>query len=223
MKQNIDQAYEILNGATGRYGELLTKMQEEIKKVKKDEKFSEQGKQFLIKELKNDFTEDLLKLSQQIKSEYQSELQKAKSVAEKSLDAPLKKPDEKAVSKYRQQVEDLKTRVMLSLQPESAKGLVEEFVKGISDPYFANEFRNEFATVITPIISTAGQNAGQIKHDLAGTYEHLGNGFLSDEQREAQRIIETADSMMKSRVFNYSVLNSVNGEFGADTVAKLKE
>ncbi|MCJ7991117.1 hypothetical protein MUB15_20580 [Priestia sp. OVS21] len=223
MKQNIDQAYEILNGATARYGELLTKMQEEIKKVKKDEKFSEQGKQILIKELKNDFKEDLLKLSQQIKSEYQTELQKAKSVAEKSLDAPLKKPDEKTVSKYRQQVEDLKTRVMLSLQPESAKGLVEEFVKGISDPYFANEFRNEFATVITPIISTSGQNAGQIKHDLAGTYEYLGNGFLSDEQREAQRVIETADSMMDSRVFNYSVLNSVNGEFGADTVAKLKE
>lgn len=223
MRESINQAHEILNGATGRYRELLTKMETEIKQIKSDVKFSDQGKEFLIKELKNDFIEDLLKLSQQIKSEYQSELQKAKSAAEKSLDTPLKKPDEKAIGKYRQQVEELKTKVMLSLQPESAKGLVEEFVKGISDPYFANEFRNEFATVITPIISTAGQNAGQIKHDLAGTYEHLGNGFLSDEQKEAQRVIEAADGMMGTRVFNYSVLNSVNGEFGADVVAKLKE
>ncbi|MGM7724375.1 hypothetical protein [Metabacillus sp. Hm71] len=215
MKNNITKAHEILNGSTGRYRELLDKMEKEIKKVKDDKKFSDHGKDVIIREIKKDFEEDLMKLSQQIKKEYQGELSKAKAVAEKALDNPTKKPDEKAIAKYRQQVEELKTKVMLSLKPDSAKGLVEDFVKGINDPYFANEFRTEFASVITPILSNVGgPEAAQIKHALSGTYEKLSDGFLTDEQREAKEVIESVDHMMGSRVFNFSVIDSVNGAFG---------
>jgi len=224
MKEHIQKAHEIKESATSKYRELLQKMNGEISEINNDFRLSPEGKQYLISDLKKEYKEELMKLAKQIKAEYQLELSKAKISAEKVLESPIKKPDENVIGKYREQVEELKTRVMLSLKPETAKDMVSEFVKGIDDPYLANEFKKEFATVITPIISNVhGAEGAKIKHALTETYDKLNKDFMTDEQREAKQIIESTGSMASAKVFNYTVLQSVSDSFGRDAAAIVNE
>ncbi len=158
-----------------------------------------------------------MRLTQDIKKEYQNELKGAKAAAEKILEAPAAKPDEKALTKYRAEFEELKTKVLLSLKPGSAKSLVESFAKEIKDPYIAREFRNEFASVITPIISTAGSEAPAIKNALSKVYSHLNDGFMTEAQKEAYSTIETVDSMINLKVYSPAVSDSVDQYLGRGT------
>lgn len=224
MRNHIQNAHEILGGSTAKYSELLKSMDKEIASIRNDKKYSDDGKAFLIREAKKDFQEDLMKLSKQIKVEYQLELAKAKEAAAKIMDAPVKAPDEKSIAKYKEQVEDLRTKVMLSMKPESAKDLVKGFADILSDPYFANQFKQDFAGIITPLISSVqGTQGAAIKHELSGTYEKLSEGFLSDAQKEARQVLESAENMANSRVFNYTVLESVKQNFGREVSAQVND
>lgn len=222
MKTNIEAAHQIKQNSTTKYLELTRKMQAEIAQIRTSKSLSRIGKDLAIKSLKDDYKEDLIKLAKQIKDEYQGELKKAKAAAEKLLDAPLKQPDEKTMAKYHEQVEELKTNVMLSLKPSSAKALVQDFAKSISDPFIARDFRNQFSSVITPIIgSVSGAEAGEIKLALSEVYGRLNSSFATDEQKEAQGVIEAVEGMMDARIFNFAVSDSVGQQFERGTFEQM--
>ncbi|USK33063.1 hypothetical protein LIT25_21330 [Bacillus sp. F19] len=222
MKTNIEAAHLIKQNSTTKYLELMKKMQADIAQIRTSKTLSRIGKDLAIQSLKDDYKEDLLRLSKQIKDEYQGELNKAKATAEKLLDAPLKQPDEKTMTKYRAQVEELRTNVMLSLKPSSAKALVQDFVKSISDPFIASDFCSQFSSVITPIISSAtGAEAGEIKLALSEVYGRLNSSFATDEQKEAKEVIEAVEGMMDARIFNFAVSDSVGQQFERGTFEQM--
>ncbi|MFF8619386.1 hypothetical protein, partial [Streptomyces sp. NPDC015350] len=141
MRKYLEQANELAGGTTSKYLELVKKLKEEEAAIRRDIKLSTHGQDYAIGLLKKDFQEELISLSKQVKRDYLYKLEQAKKEAEKVLINPVKKADEQTMSKYTQQVNELKAKVMLAIRPEAAVKLVTEFVDGITDPYVASQFR----------------------------------------------------------------------------------
>ncbi|MEE6133991.1 hypothetical protein [Priestia sp. GS2] len=222
MKTNIIQANEILNESSGRYRELTQRFTSESSKIRQDIKLSDEGKRLLLDSLKEDYKDEVKRLKTQVECEYLEALQKAKADSERVLEKTLAKPSEKELSKYAEAVNELKTNVLLALNPGAAQETVTKFAAGINDPYIANQFKQEFGNIIGPIIVNAGASAPGIKQTLAKTYEHLSTGFMTDEALEARHSLEQVEQMQHAKVFSGAVLDNVKATFGEDVVKELE-
>ncbi|EKN66039.1 hypothetical protein BABA_17387 [Neobacillus bataviensis LMG 21833] len=210
MREHIQKAHEIQQATTGQYRALMMMLKEEESKIGKDATLSELGRKQKIAELKKQHGRQLMQFAKQAKDDYQTEVIRAKGKAERFLENPNKKPDDAAVKKYERGLAELKTRVLLSTRADRAAEMISEFAKGIEDPYIANQFRDQYAEVITPIIPQAD---GTVKSNLSKLYDKLESDFITDEQREAKQIIEQADSMFSAKLFNPTVIDNVKDSY----------
>lgn len=210
MREHIQRAYQIREGVTSQYRSIMMKLQENEAKINQDVTLSPVGKKEKIAQLRKEHGRELMKFAKQVKDEFQMEIIKAKGKAERFLDNPNKKPDEAILRKYERSLNDLKTRVLLSLRSDRAAEMVTQFAKGIEDPYIANQLREQFAEVITPILSKVdGADGAKIKANLTQLYDRLENDFITDEQHEAKEVIENADALFNTKLFNPTVIDNV--------------
>jgi hypothetical protein len=218
MRENIQKAHEIRNGVTGQYRSIMMKLQEKEAKIKQDVNLSTVGQQEQIAKLKKEHSRELMQFAKQVKDEYQMEVIRAKGKAERFLENPNKKPDDSTLKKYEHSLNDLKTRVLLSIRPDRAAEMVAEYAKGIEDPYIASQLREQFAEVITPIISQAnGADGAKLKASLTDVYSKLESNFITDEQSEAKQVIEQADAMFSAKLFNPLVIDNIKDSYDRRT------
>jgi hypothetical protein len=212
MKEHISKAHEIMNGATAQYRELAEKLSQAEQQIRQDKTLSAHGQRLKVQELKKQHSRQIMEFAKKTKDEFQIEVIRAKGKAERLLDNPHKKPSDATIQKYERGLKDLKTRVMLALRPEKAAELVKEFAEGINDPYIAGQFREHFSDVITPIIQQVRPEA---KSDLIKLYDKLDSEFKTEEQREAQQIMEQADAMFSAKIFKPAVTDHIKGSYGS--------
>ncbi|MGQ8813083.1 hypothetical protein [Bacillus sp. NA_165.1] len=210
MREHIEKARTIQKEATEKYLELQKELQGDIEKVKADPTLSEIGRTGKIEELQKEHGQKLIEFAKQLKNEYQIEVIRAKGSAERFLEKPNNKPSDFKVQLFEQGFTDLKTRIMLSLNSTRAIELISEFVKGIDDAYLANQLRNQFTELISHVIQYVDVSEGaRVKADLLKIYSKLETDFITDEQNEARQIIDEAEVMFGTNLFNSIVIDSV--------------
>jgi predicted HD phosphohydrolase len=216
MKEHIQKVYDIIQGSTGTYRVFQQQLRDEIQKVQRDPKFSEHGREYLIKELKKDKEQELIDLAKMMKKGIREELASAKMKAEKIINAPMKKPNDATIERFRKQLGELKTTIALTPNPARAKQALMEFTGGIEDPYLAEMVREDFGNLIVPIVSgMGGQERGRAQLELQEVFRKLKDDYKSEEYRQAEEILQSAEALEKSDMFDSLVVQVVRTDLGS--------
>lgn len=190
MNKYMNRAREIKNGTSAFLYAHNQETKTSISKVKTDTMLSPQGRSLKAAEIKVEKGQQLLQLLHQRKNEYVGYLKKAQSAAKEVLKTPIQKASDEEIQEFEKSINDLKTRILLSNDPKKSEEHLKSLVSEIKDPFIASLMREQFASVIGGIISSAGNDANQYKHRLYDLYEGLEKDFLSEEYLEAKNIVE---------------------------------
>ncbi|ASN05309.1 hypothetical protein [Virgibacillus necropolis] len=219
MRENITKAREIEQSVNRKYIELREEAHREIGKATSNTDLSPEGRQKQAQRLRQKYAGEVINLAKELKSDYQAEVTKAKVAAQKELEKETKKPDEVKVKKFESNFNDLKTKIMLSNNSQESNKQLLEFVKSIEgEPYLANRLKDDFASVISPILSNAGDQRSvfELRKSLEGTFNHLNTVSLTEEQREAKEVYDLSGSLYDAKLFSPVAMDNARDIFGRE-------
>ncbi|MFD2923888.1 hypothetical protein [Halobacillus naozhouensis] len=226
MEQHIEKAREIESSVNKKYIEIREEAAREISLAKTDTDLSPEGRRKKAQKLREKYALKTIEFAKEIKKEFQSEVSKAQAESEKLLKKEAKKPNDENLRQFESQLNDLKTRLMLSTDPGKSEKQLAQFVDGIKDePYFAGRLKEEFSSVINPILSSApdSQSTLKLKKSLDNTFDYINNQSLSHEQREAKEINELSKQLYESKLFSPVALTNAEELFGKEFTGYLND
>jgi hypothetical protein len=222
MKQNIEKANEIRFSTTRKYREHKDKLRAEILRTHSNTMLSAEGKIEEKQRQREIAARELIQLTASTKAEYLKELDTAKKVARKILDAGLKAPDAETLSKFERSLADVKTAVMLSPNAVSAQQKLQAFVSGINDAYLADLTARAYPDLLSSITSKGSVTPEAIS-GLRELHTELNDRFKTEEQIEAAEIFASAEAMEKSDIYGLAVMDDVKNTYGRHVVAALDD
>lgn len=197
IKETIEKAWEVKNGATGVYRAFREAASEEEVKVTGNKHLSQEGREAMLGKLRERKTVEAMKLAQSQIGLYNKYLDDARKEADKIAYAKLPAVDPVKEQRFDKAFAELKTQIMLA-SPEKAAQLLKEFVDATEDQALVDKIRADFASTIQPVIGTADH---KIKASLTDLFEHTKFKARGAESVEASRLIEQIDSMRHGRFF----------------------
>jgi hypothetical protein len=215
VKTNIENARVILNGTTGAYLKFKQEAQKRLSEIERDRLLSDEGKRVKREEVQKELRAMLVDVVKELKQMYTSEVASARKQAEAILNRPKPKIDEKTAQQYREELAELKTHLALTPNPARAKQLLDEYFGKIDNAAKAEMVRAEFGTLVQPVLSRlGGDSALQANLQYRTLYDTLKTKFLTDEEREAQRALESVEALERSTLFPDLIYTDVRNLLG---------
>lgn len=228
VREHIDKARIAESITTSEALERKRKVQAEMSEIMRNRDLSEIGRANAVSTLKQKHGIEFLQDAYQLKQIYMAELRKAKEGADSIVYAKPKKPNAVMLERFEDELKALKTELMLTTRADTAKQKVEAFihkhVKTADDRFFAFRVRDEFQTIATPILETAGIESAKYRSILGEMFERLDQISLTDDAREARQILDLADSMMeRGTLYSGLVIESMTDTLGGEYASYLNK
>ena len=190
-KEYFEKAKAIKTNSTKAYREWSEKARREIEKAKFDLDLSPQGREKKVAELRKKYGLELMQSAYRLKDEYQTWVERAKKAAKDELYDKLKKPAAEKIDRFNRDFKRFKTDLMLTPRVSAAEQKLNAFIASIDDPYLANEVPDQFDEIAGTILNVAGNESPQYRLKLSQTYQQLQDNFMSDDAKEAKKVIES--------------------------------
>lgn len=188
----------------------------EFEKINNDPDLSPAGKARKRDEFNKKMADAFMKDVRKMRSEYEENVVKAAIKAESLLNEKPSKPDVMTLSTFERNFSDLKVKVMLSTNTDSAIKMLEDFASENTNPYFSKQVLDSFPELASNVLSSAGDKAVHSKGKLGQLFESIKHSALSDEQKQAQEIHGLMKANFSRNLFLESGLEmqKVNEMFG---------
>lgn len=210
VKAHYETALMLKQDATGFFSEFQDKGRKRISAIQLDPDLSAEGKKKKMDSEREKIGKELIEWSKGLKGGFEQEMTRAKVKAESILEQPIKKPLDKEIAKFEKSLKQLKTEIMLIADPKKAKEAFESFARELKDPYYLDKVYEDYASIISPIVSEAtGTERAKFKHDLLSLYSDIKERTLTDEQKEATKILNSADGYLQSNFYSPLVAQKV--------------
>jgi hypothetical protein len=213
IKELVAQAQEIQQASTSDYRKFQDKFRKSIAEIELNRNYTGEYKRELKKALKKTATIELMQGSKQYKDKFDGYLKNARQLAKDVIYAKTPEVDQESLDRFSRDFRELKTEIMLST-PARGKEILQQFLGNVNEPALAEIVKNDFADLIQPIVSGAGNEALHYKRDLLKAFEDVKTRSMDEEAREAMQIAEYCDAAMSGKFFNLAVESAVGSEFG---------
>ncbi|WP_342428432.1 hypothetical protein [Paenibacillus sp. FSL L8-0158] len=228
-KASLQRAREIEQSSTGMMLEYKRKLSAELSQIESDRRLTEEGKQEVKAEAKQNYAIEFLQKTHTMRQKYVANIKKTIQEAEKVIYTPPRKPDATKLGRFEDAFRSLKTELMFATSQKSAFDKLRGFIEKLDDPYLAKLVRDDFAELTTKVLATPGDGNSQkgtgaaavttsVRRELGEMYDGLMRPFQSEDFRGASEVLEIAQMLVEdSRIHRSVIVNSAAEEtFGAD-------
>ncbi|MCY9549407.1 hypothetical protein [Lysinibacillus xylanilyticus] len=192
IEKHLEGVREQFRLAKELQSKTITEARADYFDIEKDPLLSLEGKKLERAAMQEVYQKQFLNGMQKIKKDHTAHMQQVKQLAMELLAAePEINVSDASIKAFDSALSDLKTRVLLHPMPDKAVGLIEDFTKQYSEPYFANKIVSEFHTLAAPLASSTNQD---IKSRLSQTYDNVKQHTMTDDKTYAQSILSMADN-----------------------------
>ncbi|MFE4524002.1 hypothetical protein ACFRCQ_18150 [Cytobacillus firmus] len=213
-KELIQKARDLRASKTRFLLEVTTPLKQELRAIREDRMLSQVGKDEKIKALKEKATPQFMKMVHLRKQEYQSNLKKAKQLAEETISSNVVSIDDATRMKFMRDFSDMKFNIAI-LGADKAFDKVKDFAKNVPDAAYAQLLLDNFHEVAG---FYSGENFTEVRKELLRTYNTVKEDFTPEEVSEAYEIIEEVDRSINNKMFTLIMPGdnpAVNGEYSS--------
>lgn len=215
FKELIEQANVIQGTSSKWYGEEAKKIRTEIAKAKTDLNLSAEGRINKSEKIRNYCAKELMNNAKKMKSEYISLLNEAKSEAEKTIKAGIKKADDEKIEAFQRDLKRVKAELMLSNNFDKSKAILDDLIGKIDDGYIGNLLADEFINLIPQALSTSSEPV-KAKLVLSRMFEQVSNDFIPEDIKEAKNAIQLVDASLENpKIFTLGAVENADDLFGS--------
>lgn len=212
IRSHIEKAHEIREQATGNYRRSLDSFRSV--KARINRLFPRDGSQQANSIFDRKSRRELFRMIQNETNQYRSALRAAVAAAEQIAHSSAPRPSDEIVERFESRLADVRTEIQIAPSPERASERLRSFIGSINDPWAAMRVKQEYGSLVTPIIAAAGTQAGSFKMQLSSAFEDLKAQALTAEARQAVELHETAEAMLQSRIYPQIVKDTISQEMG---------
>jgi hypothetical protein len=215
IKEIVLKVHTLQHESTGLYRNFQDSYTKEKSAIELNNDYSEAGKQKLVDSLKERKTVELLQRARTQRNEFIGLWKEAKKEAENLIHSKVKPVDPVKEERFNKKLAEVKTEILLS-NHRKGKELLTQFLQTIDEQAFAAKVKEEFPTLIQPILSSAGADTEKYRQELFSVFEQVKKQSLHPEALEAINIAEFADQAMQSSFFNSLVQEKVSEHLGRE-------
>lgn len=215
IRDLIEKSREIKQNSTKLYREFQEQFLKEKRKIELNSDYTAEGKDRLIKSLKKKKSRELLQISKNQRDLYMGNLNKAKELAEEVAFAKLPAVDQKKMERFDKSLSELKTEILLSTNPESAKVKLKKFIKSIDEYSLADKLKANFTELISPVIEQLdSKQKAQFKKDFQNMFDDVRKRSMTDEALETIELMDISNNLSQAKIFNQLVTQKAGENFG---------
>lgn len=213
IRSNIDRAHEIRENATGGYVRSLESFRKG--KTRINRLFPRDGNKQAMSIYDRKSRRELFLMIQNTTNQYRSALRAAATAAEQVAHSAAPRPSEEIVERFESRLADVRTEILISPTPESASQRLRSFIGSINEPWAAVRVKQEYGSLVTPIIAAAGTQAGSFKIQMSSAFEDLKTRALTEGAAQAVELYESAEALLQSSVYSQLVKDTISREMGS--------
>ena len=200
IKELVEKARSLQEESTGLYRVFQEDYRKEKTSIEMNKDYSQEGKRKLVESLQKRKTVELLQGARNLKNLHSKYLSEAKDAAQNIVHAKTPDVDPVKEERFLKRLGEVKTEILLS-NAKKGKEILTEFLNTVDEQAFAGKIKDEFSTLIQPILSDGGQDTAKFRRELFDVFEDVKNRSMHPEAREAMEIAEFAEASIKSRFF----------------------
>jgi hypothetical protein len=207
IRELTNKAYEVKHSNTGLYSALQQEFRAKKVEIERNRDYTPQGRQKLIQSLEKKYTTKLMHLSRAQRGLFDKYLKEAKKEAEDLIHSKAPKVDPIKQERFEKRLGEFKTELMLA-NPKRGTQLLKDFIRSIDEQAFASRVKDEFSTIISPILNN------ESKPEIAAMFEDVRTKSQNPETAEAQSLLEFTEGMMNGRFFDQLVEEKAGENLG---------
>ncbi|GAA4856578.1 hypothetical protein GCM10023310_39680 [Paenibacillus vulneris] len=188
---------------------ILDRVKDEVKSIREDQSLSGIGIAQKEREARERGAIDLAKMVRGYKQAITKELDQAEKAARAIIDKPDVKPPQTLISEFSGKYAELKAELAVFNTKTNADRLV-ELMSSVSDPYFANILKSEFAEY-----GPALRN--HVDHiRLQTVYDRVKKVAESDARSSARTALQEIESLRKAMPVNSMIGLGIDSSIGSE-------
>lgn len=200
IRELIDKAHSLQNDPTGLYRAFQDDFLKEKYKIENNKDYTSEGKLKLMESLQKRKTVELLQGARNLRDLHASYLKEAKKESENLIYSKTPKVDPVKEERFLKRLAEVKTEILLS-NAKKGKEILTDFLNTVDEQAFAAKIKDDFSSLIQPILETAGQDTVKYRHDLLNVFEDVKERSMHPDAKDAMNIAQLADSMIEGRFF----------------------
>lgn len=218
IKEYYESAHSVLNNSNGLYRQFREQFNEEKTKIDTNPNYSATGKKDLTQRLNDRKKAEFMLIAKSQKELFTSYLQEAQKLADSLAYQNVPKVDEVKKERFQKSFNELKTELLLTTNPRSAKDKLKEFIGKIDEYGLFEIVKNEFASLSESMIDKTPQSErGELTKDLRQMYDSVKHNSVPPESHEAYELLDQINMMLeRPRIFSLIALDAIEKDLGRE-------